>query len=79
MSPNIPLDVFFKKRHGISEHLFESLNVMGLTRDEKGKFIQGAAFEALPEYGHQKTALEDIAIRAKDGEDLPVFLLQRKE
>jgi len=79
MSPNIPLDVYFKKRHGISEYLFESLNVLGLTRDEKGKVIQEAAFEALPEYGPRKTALEGIAMRAKEGEDLPVFLLQRKE
>lgn len=59
--------------------MFESLNVMGLTRDEKGKVIQEAAFEALPEYGPRKKALEGIAMRAKDGEDLPVFLLHRQE
>ena len=51
MSLNIPLDVYFKKRHGISEHLFESLHVVGLTGDEKGKVLQETAGARPPKDG----------------------------
>jgi len=40
---------------------------------------RGRSYRKRPEHDPQKTALEDAAMRAKDGENLPVFLLQRKE